>query len=118
SFCDLDSLLISDLEATDNGGGIAWFDTLASTIPLDPSDSLVNGEDYYADNTTGDCGSREIVTVSILGPPTGLNFQGVCVDQPEDATLADLNLTGNNIQWYSTSIGGSPLNINTVLTDE
>ncbi|WCO00786.1 gliding motility-associated C-terminal domain-containing protein [Psychroserpens ponticola] len=118
SFCDLDSLLISDLDATDNGAGIAWFDTLTSTTPLDLSDSLVDGENYYADNTTGDCGSRQIVTVSILGPPMGLNFQGVCVDQPEDATLADLNLTGNNIQWYLSSIGGSPLNSNTVLTDE
>ncbi|MBR9846355.1 MAG: hypothetical protein GYB35_09730, partial [Algicola sp.] len=118
SFCDLDSLLVSDLVATDNGGGIAWFDTPTSTTPLDPSESLINGEDYYADNSAGDCGSRQEVSVSILGPPMGLNFQGVCVEQSEDATLADLSLIGNNIQWYLSSTGGTPLNINTVLTDE
>ncbi len=117
-FCNIESLLISDLEATDNGGGLAWFDSATSTTPLEDLDSLINGVTYFADNATGDCGSRQGVTVTILNAPIGLNFQGVCVEDPLEATIADLEVIGNDVQWYLMSSGGSPLGSNTVLTDE
>jgi len=117
-FCNIESLLISDLEATDNGGGLAWFDTATSTTPLNNSLSLIDGENYFADNSAGNCGSRIEVTVTIVGAPLGLNFQGVCVENPEDATIIDLEVVGNDVQWYLTPIGGSPLDVNSVLLDE
>ncbi|MEH6538173.1 MAG: gliding motility-associated C-terminal domain-containing protein [Psychroserpens sp.] len=117
-FCNIESLLISDLEAIDNGGGIAWFDTATSTTALNPSSSLIDGEDYFADNSSGNCGSRIEVIVTILGAPIGLNFQGVCVENSQDATILDLEVIGNDVQWYLSTIGGSPLDINTILMDE
>ncbi|MDT0559302.1 hypothetical protein RM697_11615, partial [Ichthyenterobacterium sp. W332] len=117
TFCDLDSLLISDLQATDEGAGVAWFETPSSTVPLNGSESLINGQTYYLDNAAGTCGTREAVLVNILGPPTGLNFQGVCVENALEATLEDLEAFGNDVQWYLTPSGGTALNITTVLTD-
>jgi len=116
SFCDLDGPTIADLEATDNGSGIFWYDTATSTTPIGDSEGLISGEDYYADDTTGTC-VRESVDVFIYGAPFGLNFQGVCVDDPNDATISDLNAIGNNIQWYNVSAGGAVLSPTTILND-
>jgi gliding motility-associated-like protein len=117
SFCDIESLLISDLQANDEGAGIAWFSTPESSTPLADNISLINGGVYYLDNAAGDCGNRIAVTVSILGPPTGLNFQGVCVEDPNDATIDDLEAFGNDINWYASSSSNTVLDLNTVLTD-
>ncbi|MBC2844755.1 gliding motility-associated C-terminal domain-containing protein [Winogradskyella flava] len=118
SFCDLESLLVSDLQAIDNGGGITWYDTATSTTPLSPSDGLVDGQDYYADDNTGTCGARARVDVIIYGPPVGQNFQGVCFDDPSLATVADLVALGNDVQWYLTASGGTPLNGSDILIDD
>lgn len=45
--------------------------------------------------------------------PTGSASQTLC----SGATLAQLNATGSEIQWYTTSVGGSPLPSNTALID-
>jgi hypothetical protein len=36
----------------------------------------------------------------------------------QGATLADLNVEGENIQWYETAEGDTPLNMDTVLVDD
>ncbi|WP_053991119.1 gliding motility-associated C-terminal domain-containing protein [Mangrovimonas sp. TPBH4] len=117
TFCDIESVLVSDLIAQDNGNGIVWYDTPTSTIPLASTDGLINGEDYYADDNSGSCGTRQQVTVVIYGAPIGFNFQGVCVETPEDATISDLIAIGNDVQWYLSFSGGTPLPDTTVLTD-
>jgi len=117
TFCDIDSPVVADLVATNNGGGIRWYATAISTTPLSNTAGLVNGEDYYADDNSGTCGTRQRVDVIVYGPPTGLSFQGVCVDDPNEATIADLIATGNDIQWYSSSSGGSPIPPSTILMD-
>ncbi|WP_104735594.1 gliding motility-associated C-terminal domain-containing protein [Hanstruepera ponticola] len=117
SFCDLDDPTIADLIATDSGNGIQWYDTPSSTTPISSTIGLLDGEDYYADDNSGSCGVRERVDVTIYGAPFGLNFQGVCVDDPNDATIADLTAIGNNVQWYNVASGGIPLLSSTVLND-
>ncbi|WP_291115935.1 hypothetical protein, partial [Flavobacterium sp. UBA6135] len=115
SFCDIQSPTISSLQAINNGGGVAWFATATATTPLAPGAGLVNGQSYFADNSAGDCGTRTQVFVTVFSAPIGQNFQGVCVDDPNDATLANLIVIGNNIQWYNVPSGGTPLPISTVL---
>ncbi len=117
SFCDLESILVGDLVATDTGGGIVWYESLTSTTPLLNSQNLVNGEDYYADNILGNCSPRQRVDVTIFGPPIGLAFQGFCLDDASVVTIADLVVTGNDVQWYLEASGGSPLSDTTVLID-
>ena len=118
SFCDLESILVSDLVALDNGNGIVWYESATSTVPLSNLSSLIDGEDYYADDNSGTCGTRARVDVTIYSAPMGQNFQGVCLDDPSLATIADLVAVGNDVQWYLTASGGSPLDISTVLIDD
>ncbi|RZJ67416.1 MAG: gliding motility-associated C-terminal domain-containing protein [Flavobacterium sp.] len=117
SFCDIQSPTVSSLVATNNGGGIVWYATATSTTPLAAGDGLVNGEDYFADSTVNSCSPRPSVIVTIYGPPTGLNFQGVCVDNAANATIANLQATGNNVEWYNSPGSVTPLPSTTVLTD-
>ncbi len=117
SFCDVESLLISDLQATDNGGGVVWYESATSTTPLPSGFPLTNGEDYFADDLVGSCITRPQVTVTIVGPPFGQNFQGFCIDDTQTVTLADLNAVGNDVQWYSTPFGGGVLPLSTPLVD-
>ena len=118
SFCDVESILVGDLQAIDNGGGVVWYESATSTTPLSNSDSLIDGEDYYADDNTGTCGTRGRVDITIYGPPVGQNFQGVCLDDPSLATVADLIAVGNDVQWYLNPFGGAALSQSTVLIDE
>lgn len=115
SFCDADTPIVEDLSAIDNGNGVVWYSSDISTTPLAPSDLLVNGLTYFADDNTGSCGVRESVTVTVYGEPTGQNFQGVCVDNANDATVADLIAVGNNVQWYMVAEGGTPISSTTIL---
>ncbi|RZK11849.1 MAG: hypothetical protein EOO46_05300, partial [Flavobacterium sp.] len=115
SFCDIQAPTVSDLQATDNGGGIAWYATATSTTPLSPGLGLMNGEDYFLDNSAGNCGNRTAVFVSLYTAPSGQNFQGICVSSASEATIASLNATGNNVQWYNNPFGGTPLASNSVI---
>jgi len=117
SFCDIESPTVGNLVATNNGGGVAWYATASSTTALSPSAGLVNGEDYFADDTSGACGSRQRVVVTIYSAPTGLSFQGVCVDLASNATLASLVVSGNNIKWYNVPTNGTALPLSTILID-
>jgi gliding motility-associated-like protein len=118
SLCNVESVLVGDLQAIDNGGGIVWYESATSTVPLSNTQSLISGEDYYADDTAGSCTTRARVDVIIFGPPVGSNFQGICLDDPTLATVADLDATGNDVQWYLTPTGGLPLDPTTILIDE
>jgi mucin-2 len=117
SYCDLEAPTVANLAATPNGNGVAWYATAVSTTALTSTTGLVDGEDYFADDLSGTCGTRTRVVVTIYGKPFAQSFQGPCVDQASDATIADLTATGNNIQWYIAPSGGSPLPSTTVLTD-
>jgi mucin-2 len=117
SFCDVESPTIASLAATSNGNGVVWYATATSTTPLSPASGLADGEDYFADDNSGTCGTRPRVVVTVYARPFAQSFQGPCVDDPSDATIADLTATGNNIQWYLTASGGTPLPSTTVLAD-
>lgn len=75
SFCeslggdDFHKPRISDLQATDNGGGVVWYDSATSVTPLEATQSLEDGGVYYADNTSGTCTERPSVTVTIVDSP-------------------------------------------------
>ncbi|MGL2967224.1 hypothetical protein, partial [Flavobacterium sp. XGLA_31] len=119
SFCDTQSPTVASLVATNNGGGIKWYANAGDPAGafLAPGTGLQNGEDYFVDDNTGACGSRQSVTVSIYSAPIADPFQGPCVENLNDATLQNFVAIGNNIQWYATPTGGSPLPITTVIVN-
>jgi len=66
------------------------------------------------------CSSQltQTVTVNVSDPaaPTGSAFQSFCsINNP---TIANLNVVGTAIQWYSSAIGGTPLPATTALSDD
>lgn len=117
SFCDVQTPTVASLIAVNNGGGIVWYNSPTSTTPLPPNAPLASGATYYAGDTANLCENRPSVAVTIYGTPNGLNFQGVCVENLADATLTDLIVIGNNIKWYLTPIGGTPLPPNSQLVN-
>ena len=119
SFCDSQTPKISNLQATDTGGGIRWYANAIGGIALSGTTNLVNGEDYFADSIAGNCAVRSSVTVTIYSAPTGSNFQGVCVSNIAQATPLNpqFNISGNNLKWYTSPTGGTAISNATILTD-
>ena len=108
SFCVINNPKISDLTAT--GSLIQWYSTSSGGTVLSGTTALSNG-DYFASQTVGSCESvnRFKVTVALNNAvaPTGASTQSFCAI--DDKKVADLVVTGANIKWYATAIGGSAL---------
>jgi hypothetical protein len=115
-FCDSDLANVGSLAAQNNGGGVVWYNSPNSIIPLGNFEPLINGNTYYAGDNSGSCLNRPSVTVTILTAPSGPNFQGFCVPSLEEATVANLIAIGTGIQWFSTPFGGKPLSTTDILT--
>ena len=112
-FCG--SVSVSNLMAT--GTSLKWYNTSSGGTPLSLSTVLVNGTHYYASQTVNGCESSArldvVVSVSAGMPPSGSTAQQFC----GSASIANLVATGANLKWYSTSSGGSPLPLSTVLVN-
>ena len=120
SFCEVDNATIADLAVS--GNNVQWYDTQTSTTPLNSSEALVDGEDYWAsdtDTTTGCESANRIVvnvTINITPPPTTTQAtQTFC--EIDNATIADLSVTGTNIQWFDTETSTTPLSSSDLLID-
>jgi hypothetical protein len=88
------------------------FPTTPSTIGLIWARSNSASFSYaYHGNTNRGITTANFTQVTPPAAPTGSASQTLC----NGATVVQLNATGNSIQWYSASSGGSPLPTNTVL---
>ena len=95
---------LADLEVT--GTSITWYSDAALTTVIPASTIAVNGTTYYATQTIDSCESETAlaITVTVEEPcntaaPTGDSVQSLSQGQ----TLADLQVTGTNLKWYSDS---------------
>ncbi len=120
SFCEIQNATVASLVAT--GTSIKWYPTVSSTTALLSTALLVDGEDYFATqtSTTGlfcESVNRLRVTVSINKPlaPTGSSTQTYC--ESENATVAELNATGTSIKWYPTLTSTVALTSSVLLVD-
>ena len=83
-----------------------------STINVTPSQTT----EYWVDVTTNGVTCRKYITITVVPAtpaPTGANNQTMT----QGSTLANLVSTGQNIVWYATPFGGSPLPANTPLVN-
>ncbi len=113
TFCVLDDPTVGDLSAS--GSNVSWYNAATGTSPLPESSVLSNGT-YFVSQANGSCESdRTEVSVIVLNTPapTGSMEQSFCSGM--NPTIQDLEVTGDNIQWYDTSIGGTPLSQSTTL---
>jgi hypothetical protein len=104
---------IADLIAS--GTNIQWFDVPSGGTALPANTILTNGN-YYAQSISGVCQSTlTTVAVSIgssVAAPTAVSPQIFC---NSTSTISNLNATGTNILWYTSSTGGSALAANAFL---
>lgn len=87
-------------------GGISVDRSIWFTESADP------GEYTFQYRITGLCSGEGTSQVTLrlgerVSPPTGPEFQEFC--EAANPSISDLEATGENITWYSTPLGGSPL---------
>jgi gliding motility-associated-like protein len=128
-FCMADSPTVADLaDSIRPTGTVKWYEDAALTIPLLDTDTLVDGEDYYATQTTSSgCESSTAVQINVTindtATPTLLDSSAeYCIN--DGPTISDLSLniteynaSSNNVLWYDSAIGGSTISSSTTLTN-
>ncbi|WP_197077345.1 gliding motility-associated C-terminal domain-containing protein [Lacinutrix sp. Hel_I_90] len=129
-FCASENPTVADLEASVSGTAILWYAEPTTTTPLDTTEALINGEDYYATqtDTATSCESsiRVSVTVTVGNAPTPTLIeadQELCInDAPTIAELTDniseYNATTSNVLWYDAVTNGSVISSSTELTPD
>ncbi|MEP3836805.1 MAG: T9SS type B sorting domain-containing protein [Algibacter sp.] len=112
--CNLGSVTLS---ANASSGTINWYDALSGGTLIASGTTfttpIVNATTtYYVDATLNGCTSsvRTPITLTVqkTEAPSGDADQYFC--DVNQATIADILITGTNVLWYDTSSGGNPLN--------
>lgn len=115
SFCTGSNPTIANIQV--NGNQIKWYDTLTNGSLLTETTNLVDGKTYYTSQTVNNCESERLaVSVSIVNTPsapTANGNQSFCKN--ENATLSNVQISGQNIKWYDTNFAAAPLPNSTVL---
>ncbi|QSW87846.1 T9SS type B sorting domain-containing protein [Flavobacterium endoglycinae] len=115
SFCTAQNPTIANIQVT--GNSIKWYDAQTNGSLLTETTNLVNGKTYYASQTENNCeGSRLGITVSIVNTPSapsGNATQSFC--KSENATLSNIQISGQNIKWFDTNLSASVLPNTTLL---
>ena len=77
--------------------------------------SLATTTEYWVDVTTNGVTCRKFITITVNSTPvpSGANIQTAS----QGSTLANLLVTGQDIQWYANSFEGTPLTLNTPLVN-
>jgi len=114
SFCN--GATVADLSAT--GEGIMWYASATGGTALSSSTALTNGGVYYASQMMTGCESatRTMVTVAFnttAAPVAAVLLQAFC----NNAVVADLDVEGTNVVWYTSATGGNALADDAELTD-
>lgn len=120
SRCSSEQVTVASLNP--NGANIEWYDAQFDGNLLSDLTLLIDGATYWVQQTENGCSSIRLpTTVNLIDPgaPTGSPEQFFCVDSnnPQIFTIANLNATGTNIQWYETPIITIPLDSSTPLVN-
>ncbi|WP_417443655.1 PKD domain-containing protein [Joostella sp.] len=114
SFCNtatLEDIII-------DGNDIKWYTTETDTDVLPIDTAVENGTTYYASQTINGVESVErlavTTTIQEVTTPTAETTQDFC----NAATIADIIVTGENINWYETETSNESLNSDLTLTNE
>lgn len=88
------------------GTALQFYDSLAATTPMPPTQAIASGIYYVTQSSTGVASCKRAFRVTIDAPPqapTGLATQAFC----SGATLATLQNTGNAVKWYAAASAGT-----------
>ncbi|RZJ73438.1 MAG: hypothetical protein EOO45_10075, partial [Flavobacterium sp.] len=114
TFCNAGT--VADLEVS--GTGVQWYAAATGGTAIADTAALTNGTTYYATQTVAGCESatRTAVTVTInttAAPTVTMTTQTFCTS----ATVADIDVTGTDVQWYTSATGGTELAATDALTN-
>lgn len=109
------------ISATSSAGNISWYSVPVGGVPLGTFPSydtpvLTNTTTYYVEAALNGCTSgRAPVTVTVIDTPvpSGNTIQEFC--DVDNAAIADLVVTGDNVKWYADVASTTVLDDNTVL---
>src|SRR5690606_15901626 len=113
-------MTLADLEV--DGENLQWYADAELTEPLSEIHVVQNNTTYYVTQTVGVCTS-EASTVTVVFQSTN-PCQGVVVPAPtgestqtvaSGMTLADLEVAGENLQWYADAELTEPLSENHIV---
>lgn len=113
AFCKSENATLNNIQIS--GQNIKWYDTNSSATSLPNTALLENNKTYYASSQTVGCESDRtavLIQINDTALPTGSNNQQFCID--ENATIANLNITGTNLKWYDSAINGNILQESTL----
>ena len=119
TFCEIDAPTIADLLV--NESNVLWYSQAVGGTALADTTPLVMGTIYYADyDSSSACTltNRFAVTVQFtqVGTPTVTNTtQRFCYSATP--SVADLQAVQEDVVWYTSPTGGTPLDLSTLLTD-
>ncbi|WPO79055.1 T9SS type B sorting domain-containing protein [Flavobacterium sp. KACC 22761] len=115
TFCSSQNPTIANIQIT--GTAIKWYDAQSNGSLLAETTNLVNGKTYYASQTVNNCeGPRFGISISIVNTPlapTANANQSFCKN--ENATLSNIQISGQNIKWFDTPMSASTLPNTTLL---
>ncbi|PXY45734.1 DUF7948 domain-containing protein [Flavobacterium hydrophilum] len=116
SFCKKENATLGNIQIA--GQNIKWYDTNTTTAALPNTTLLENNRTYYASQTVGCESDRTAISVKVYDTalPTGNRNQQFCIDQ--NATIANLNITGTALKWYDSAENGNILTQTTSLQNK
>lgn len=117
-FCSGQNPTIANIEVT--GSLLKWYDALNNGTLLAETTNLIDGKTYYVSQTVNNCESPRFgVIVSIVNTPsvpTANATQSFC--KSENATLNEVQISGQNIKWYDTNFAAAVLPSTTLLEND
>lgn len=114
TFCIDQNATLNDVVIA--GQNIKWYDAQTGGNILPSSTILQNNATYYASQTINGCESLRIpVTINIQNTPISSGNPNQTFCSSGNPTLADIVVSGTDIIWYDSLVGGSVLPDNTPL---
>lgn len=113
-FCFQENARINDIIIS--GQNIKWYDAAIDDNLLINTTLLQSGVTYYASQTINGCESERVpvlVTIQNSETPIGYLAQTFCANA--NSTLNDIVVTGQNITWYDSFVGGNIIPNTTLL---
>lgn len=117
TFCFQDNATINEIVIT--GQNITWYDAQTGGNILASTTALQNGVTYYATQTINNCESDRIpvlINIQVTDIPIGYLAQTFCSDA--NSTLSDIVVSGTDIIWYDSFVGGSIIPSTTPLQNQ
>lgn len=115
-FCKSEKATINNI--TINGQNLKWYVSNTATTPLANTTLVQNNTTYYVSQTIGCESDRLAVLANVNDTPLPIAnaSQTFCID--ENATIANIAVTGQNLIWYDAATAGNILPNTTTLENK